>query len=97
MRHVNLTPAKAASFVYRGIKNGLIEDARLEANSKTIYARLAPPQQHIKRSGLFVDVFLLHAIWVDSMGQGNSVREVMEQVSGTDKAEWSIKYLGAKW
>lgn len=90
----NLTAAKAASFVYKRLKNGLYEDATLEANNRTIYVKRASQEKHGPRFGLFANDDLLRALWVDC-GEG-SQREIMEGISGPSSAEWSIKYLGAK-
>lgn len=92
----NLTPANAASFVYKRLSNGLYEDATLEANSRTIYVKRANQNKHGPRFGLFANDDLLRALWINSCGDGTSFREVMERVSGTNSAEWSIKYLAAK-
>lgn len=92
----HLTPAEAARFVYKRLANGLYEDATLEANSRTIYVKRANQENHGPRFGLFANDDLLRALWVNSCGDGTSFREVMEQVSGPDSAEWSIKYLAEK-
>jgi hypothetical protein len=91
MRYVNLTPEAVARIIYKGLRNGLIYDARIEANSRTVYVKNSSKLTHDPRFGIFSNNDLLKSIWVDC-GHG-SQRYLIQEISGQNNPEWSIKYI----
>lgn len=91
MRYVNLRPSEVAQIVYKALISGLIDDARIEANTRTVYVKKSSKLIHGARFGIFSNNDLLKSIWVDC-GHG-SQRKLMQDISGPTSPEWSIQPL----
>jgi hypothetical protein len=91
MRYVNLTPPEVAQIVYKALISGLIDDARIETNTRTVYVKKSSNLIHSARFGIFSNNDLLKSIWIDC-GCG-SKRYLMQEISGPDNPEWCIKYI----
>jgi hypothetical protein len=53
MRYVNLRPSEVAQIVYKALISGLIDDARIEANTRTVYVKKSSKLIHGARFGIF--------------------------------------------
>ena len=85
MRYVDLTPAAAASFIYRAVRDNGASLHTIDPWTRTVTMRKlecgAAPRVDLAR------IERVHATVIDSKGKGTAAREVMESAGG----QWCIE------
>ena len=85
MRYVDLTPAAAARFIYRAVRDNGASMHTVDPGTRTVTMRKlecgAAPRIDLAR------IERVHATVIDSKGWGTAAREVMEEVGG----QWCIE------